>query len=549
MTWSRLARAAMRTALAAAVGSGTLVAWQARPDVEASASISGTIKSAADDAPVARARVSAAAGSNDPHVALTGADGKYTLTDLPAGVYAISVTRTGYAPQTYGRGRQLAGAPVTVANGQHVANVDLWLAPSHSIAGRILDEDGTPFAGAVVEALVPRTEAGKETLTIVAQTESDDRGEFRLHGLAQGQYYVSASDPAFRSVATAKGVQRYSPTYYPGVSFADQAKPVSAAANEPPRIEFRLKLVPPARVSGQLVVEEGRELLNGAMVMNGRDSEGLPAPAPEDLLLMPDGRFRFGQVFPGRYLIRARAQTGASSPALFALYAVDVLGKDIENIRMELRPGAQLDGRVSFEAARGSRPPLPSSLRVRAPFTDGNSFGDSLTGAVQPDGSFAVRGLMRGAHQIVVDGLQSPWVVKSISYRGSDITDRAIEVSDREQFRDIQITLTDASSVVNGTVENSRHLPEPHVAVLVFPRVPLFWTRTNRRLRVAYTDETGRFTIPGLPAGDYLAVASMTIDEGDLGRRARLEQLQALATTFRLERDDAQTSVTLSLLR
>ena len=547
MTWSRLARAGVRTALAAAVGSSTLVAWQARPGVEAAASISGTIKSAADDAPLARARVTAVAGSNEPHVALTGADGKYTLTDLPAGSYTISVSRTGYAPQTYGRGRQPAA--VTVANAQHLANVDLLLAPSRAILGRILDEDGSPFAGAVVEALVPRTEAGNEMLTTVARTESDDRGEFRLHGLAQGQYYVSASDPAFRSVATAKGVQRYAPTYYPGVPFADQAKTVATTASEPPRIEFRLKLVPPARVSGQLVLEDDRELLNGAIVMSGRNSEGVPTAAPEDPVLMPDGRFRFGHVLPGRYLIRARAHTGSSAPAVFAAYAVDVLGEDVENIRMILRPGAQLEGRIGFEAARGSRPPLPSRLRVRAPFTDGNRFGDSLGGTVRADGTFAVRGLMKGAHQILVDGLQSPWVVRSIVYRGNDITDQPIEVSEQEQFRDIRITVTDASSVVNGTVENPRHAPEPHVAVLVFPRVPLFWTRTNRRLRIAYTDEAGRFTIPGLPAGEYLAVASTTIDEGDLGRRARLEQLQALATAFRLQSDDARASVTLSVLR
>ena len=58
----------------------------------------------------------------------------------------------------------------------------------------------------------------------VSSSQTDDRGEFRLFGLAPGHYYVSAADPAFRAVSTPKGVLYYSPTYFPGVPFADQAR-------------------------------------------------------------------------------------------------------------------------------------------------------------------------------------------------------------------------------------------------------------------------------------------------------------------------------------
>jgi hypothetical protein len=156
----------------------------------------------------------------------------------------------------------------------------------------------------------------------------------------------------------------------------------------------------------------------------------------------------------------------------------------------------------------------------------------------------------------VVDGLQSPWVVKSIVYHGSDIIDRQIDVVEKEQFRDIRITITDASSLVSGIVEQAPSGPTPpaeaarpvaNAGVLVFPRVPLFWMRTSRRMRVAYTDDSGRFTLPGLPAGEYLAVASMSIDEGDLGRRNRLRALESIGVPFRLESDEARATVTLQL--
>src|SRR5215472_7587681 len=118
------------------------------------AQLSGTVRSAGDDKPLARARVVASADVlPEPRATITNSDGTYSFTDLPAGSYTVSATRTGYAAQVYGQGRAIAGAPVTLDRGQKIANVDLALAPGGVIAGRILDEDGSPFAGALVDAV------------------------------------------------------------------------------------------------------------------------------------------------------------------------------------------------------------------------------------------------------------------------------------------------------------------------------------------------------------------------------------------------------------
>ena len=215
---------------------------------------------------------------------------------------------------------------------------------------------------------------------------------------------------------------------------------------------------------------------------------------------------------------------------------------------MTLRPGAVLDGTVTVDAVRGSLPPDFSTLRVRAPFVDGNAFGDSLTGTVQRGGAYALRGIMRGSHQLVVDGLHPPWVIKSIRYRGTDITDLQLAVEEREQLHDVRIVITDAGSEVSGVVQNPRNLPSPNTGVLVCSKVPVFWMRTSRRLRVTFTDQNGRWSVMGLPPGDYFAVASPTIDEGDLGRRERLEALQSIGTPFRVDSDDARPTVTLQVI-
>jgi hypothetical protein len=350
-------------------------------------------------------------------------------------------------------------------------------------------------------------------------------------------------------VSTPKGVLHYSPAYYPGTPYADRARAVVlTGTGEAPRVEFRLSLVPPARVAGHLVAFDGKQLFSAAIIISPLEGEGVPMVPPEDPSLLPNGDFVFGHVVPGHYQIRVRGQTDKTGIALFAVFSIQILGNDTDGIQMILRPGALLDGRLIVESKHGTKPPPFPSIRVRAPFTDGNSFGDALTGTVQTDGTFALRGLMKGSHQLVLDGLPPPWILKSVRFRGTDITDQRIDVAQQEQFRDVRVTISDAGSEVTGVVRNARQLPVANTGVILFPRVPLFWMRTSRRMRIAYTDRDGRFTVAGLPAGEYHAVASLAVDESDLGSLDRLTAWQRLATPFALASDEARVDLTLPLL-
>ena len=561
MTWKRPRVGALGAALLVLVAADAsaqppkpapppVPAGQSPAPLAGAGRINGVVKNAGTDAPVGRARISATADAlPEPRVTLSDANGQYSLTDLPPGSYTVSVTRTGFAPQTYAHGRSTIATPIVVTAGQSVPGIDFALVPGGSISGRVLDEDGSPFAGAIVDALVTRSDNGTDTFRSVASSQTDDRGDFRLFGLAPGQYYISAVDPAFRAISTPKGVLHYSPTYFPGVPFADQAKAVVVTGTgEAPKVEFRLRLVPPARVTGRLTADDGKPLFSAAIIMSPIEGAGVPMVPPRDTKLLPDGSFSFGEVVPGHYQIRARGQVDPAAVALFGTFSLQIEGNDVLDIRMTLSQGALLDGRLIVQSSRGARPPAPGSIRVRAPFIDGNSFGDSLTGTVQPDGTFALRGMMKGSHQLVIEGLPAPWVVDAVSYRGNDITDVQFDVVHRDEFRDVRVTITDVSREISGVVRNARDLPVANTGVLIFPRVPLFWARTNRRMRIAYTDRAGNFTLPGMPAGEYLAVASLAVDESDLGRRDRLLAWEPLATRFVLSANDTRATLTLPLV-
>src|SRR5262249_1449379 len=78
----------------------------------------------------------------------------------------------------------------TVVTGERVRDIELRLIPLGSIAGRVLDADGDPVSKAMVSAMGWSYPNGKKTLKAYGGGTTDDRGDFRISGLAPGAYYL-----------------------------------------------------------------------------------------------------------------------------------------------------------------------------------------------------------------------------------------------------------------------------------------------------------------------------------------------------------------------
>jgi protocatechuate 3,4-dioxygenase beta subunit len=497
-----------------------------RPDpVTSTASIRGTVISGTDRAPLARARVTASSRSlAAPRVTLSAPDGSFAFERLPPGTYALTVTRTGYARAQYGERQAASAVPIAIQPGQAVTGIEVALEPAGIIVGQILDEDGQPLAGASVEALAPRMVDRRETFVVIASAQTDDRGEFRMPGVPAGPVYVSAFDPAFAHVGDEGGALEYTRTYYPGVAVPSQAKAVTAAPGDAPRIAFKLRINRLPRVGGVLRTADGRELGSAAVMMRAA-AEGTPARTP-DVTILPDGSFTFRNVPPGDYQIRARGDVNNGELSLFSTYRVHVEDRDIGNIDMLLVPGARIEGRVVAEGHRPEKRPVAlAGVRVRAPFADGSTFGDAVAGEVQPDGTFAIGGVMAGSHAIALEGLASPWVLQAVTWRGRDLTDTGLATESRQVYADVVITVTDAASEVAGVVRDSRGTPVEGATIVFVPAPPQPWTRASRRLRVIRADASGRYSVRGLPPGDYRAAAAMGLDDAEAYRPENLEEI------------------------
>src|SRR6185369_231233 len=156
--------------------------------------IMGRVLAADNGRPVKRARVYASAvelpGGRG---MLTDDSGVFDLTELPAGRYTLTVSKSGFVSLSYGQRRPLqAGTPLQLAENQQLKGIQFQLPRGSVIGGRVLDEDGDAMPGVMVRVMRYQYLQGDRRLTPAGTAQTDDRGQYRVWGLMPGDYYVNA---------------------------------------------------------------------------------------------------------------------------------------------------------------------------------------------------------------------------------------------------------------------------------------------------------------------------------------------------------------------
>ncbi len=243
--------------------------------------IRGRVLAAGTDAPLRNARVRVTSSIGAVPVALTDADGRFVVPSLVAGAYGVSVSKAGYVTSS--------GRSITVGPGAVVENVDVGLAKAAVISGQILDSFGEPVIGMTVTAERPAT-AGSLQTVVVATTQTDDLGNYRLGGLPQGSFFVAGAmrefiiparviigpnntaslgdmivgDGKFDMFAGTRSGLASPPqrTYYPGAPIVEQAQPIALGPGEE---RSSIDLIVPA-LQMQTVPSVARALFPGARI-------------------------------------------------------------------------------------------------------------------------------------------------------------------------------------------------------------------------------------------------------------------------------------------
>jgi hypothetical protein len=498
--------------------------------------IRGRITAGDTGRPLRRARVtimSAAEGDRTaPITAHTSSLGQFEARNVPAGTYYVAASRAGYLQVEYGQQRVgERGLTVDVGSGETVERIDLALPRGGVLSGRVTDELGEPYPGVRVDALSLRYQRGQRNPFPAGVATTDDLGQFRIAGLRPGSYHVVASST--ETWKTEKGETfGYASTYYPGGP-PDQAQLVTLGLSERRTdLNFSLEAGRAARITGRLQRENG-EPVAGGQVSLAYGYPGVVMSAGMRLVRTErDGSFEFKDVAGGTYAI---------GPEMM----ITVAGADIADLVLVSRTGSIVSGTLATED--GTPPPFGSSgVRILVEAPTGNVLPTVRVVAVERNWSFKFTNL-GGPFLFRVIGLPDGWMLGRVQLNDKDITDAPWDVpTGGKEFTGLRVTVTDRVGRLSGAVVDSSGRPASDATVVVFPDDPDRWFPYSRFIRATRPGADGRFSIAGLPAGAYRAIAREYVENGQWEDRRFLEEVRGEGVRFELAEGGSE-EITLKL--
>jgi hypothetical protein len=501
-----------------------LVAAAQQTSITPTARISGRVVSDAG-APVRGADV---ALSGD-HIRQTVTDdqGRYEFTALPAGRFYLNANKPGFATPIFTFTSRSLPASFQLADGQEL-NRTITLTRGGVITGRLIDELGEPITGAEIRAERYTYGPGgrflaQHSAAIAASWATNDLGDYRVFGLAPGEYLVSVRTRQFGSQLTmgpggaGDRTEGWLPTYYPGTTRAAEAQLVRVGPGRETVADFSAVPGRLVRVAGMVTSATGRSVsgLNVFLGVQTSNSSGQINGGS----IAADGSFSIGNVPPGDYVLRVRQQGGAARGSEEASMPISVSTEDLTDVRLTTRPGATIRGRVEW-AGNSPRPTSPMRVSTRsADWSPGPLGGESTityldleNGTVREDGTFELGGIVGN---VLFNAGAQPWSLKSVTFNGGDITNTGIDAASLEGDERVVIVMTDVTTNLSGTAQDAaRRQPVVDYTVVVVPQQAVTGMAAMRYTRALVSDESGGFQVRGLPPGEYVVAAVETLESG-----------------------------------
>ena len=253
-----------------------------------------------------------------------GIDGSFVVEDVAPGDYYVMASVGGYVQPheflqaAYDAGEDLtkgvSGVPMVHVSAEHSANAEISVARGAAIEGRVLWDDGSGVNQAMV-TVVPKTGEHKPLppqFTMFSMSgqnvaNTDDRGHYRISGLAPGEYTVRAMLQTSRRMTMQRG--RFDQNmnvgvapltvYAPGGFRKMDAKPVALTAGEERTdVDITYNLAATHTVSGRITSAEDHHGLNHGVVTLTDTSEktfvrtsGLDGDGNFSVTFVPSGSY------------------------------------------------------------------------------------------------------------------------------------------------------------------------------------------------------------------------------------------------------------------
>jgi hypothetical protein len=364
--------------------------------------------------------------------------GRVRLASKP-GYYLVAVRAEGFAP---------VRREVVRPTGQALTLLRLTLEQGQGLVGRTVVK-GSREPLPLVE-LVLTVHGRKRVLwqEAVAPAEervygaSDTRGNFRLEGLASGEYRLEAHAPG-------------------------HSRAVVESVMVPSKEPLTVALLPAGLIEGFVVDAQGLPAAGAEVQLGGK--------VPQSVTTGQGGGFSV-EVEAGDYLVSARR--GSEAGALASPISVSA-GHTVKDVQVRLGQAAALEGSV---VASSTGAPVAGARVDVSPFTRS---GDSGRAVTDEAGRFVVEPLAPGSYDLVVS---APGF--------STLPRRGLTVASGERFS-VELSLT-GTGAVEGQVRDGQGRPMPGVQVVAGDR----WSpMTGDSAAESRTDAEGRYRLEALELG------------------------------------------------
>lgn len=486
------------------------------------------------------------------------AEGKFEITSLPPGAYTVSASSPGYvlsdsdAQQFYRPGD----------------NVTLTLAKGAVITGRVTSPMGDPMVGVTVRAIKlreidnkpsrPRTgplsEITDSFSAMLGSFRTDDRGIYRIYGLASGAYQVAAGgrgDAAFALMGS--GVyDTDAPTYYPS-STLDTASVIELrGGDEAQGIDIRYRDNRGRSISG--TVTGGGTGQQGISVMLTRAGGSIVEGTAFVMPAAKERGFAFSGLLDGEYVATAVAnmnamlESGANlSGSASQPRRVTVSGFDVTGVELALEPLGSIAGWVSLEtlpasAKKDSCKPISRAQNEEIvidartegkPKPEDLAFGPlAMFNRTAPNekGEFKVGLLRPGSYhlesQLPNDGL----FIRSMTLPSStpngkpiDAAKSGVSLKAGDKVTGLAMTISEGAAGLKGRVVagDQDKTPSEKLRLYLVPAEP---DAADHVLRYFETGPgpDGSFALANLPPGQYWLVARDVSDQEQVDERKPL---------------------------
>ncbi len=459
----------------------------------------------------------------------TDSEGNFEVGGLEPVAYLMSASVPGYVPAP-------RDPDINPIGYYRVGDsVRLEMIKGGVITGTVTRSTGEPVVAVPVRAYMIRDGKGQPARygTPFREKTTDDRGVYRVYGLAMGTYLVAAGG-GYNSPYNINAYGTDVPTYAPS-STRDDATEISVRyGEETTNVDIRYRGEAGHAVSGiassSVAVDQPTGFnITLTSVFKGESQAGYASVQP------PGGRgFSFFGIADGDYDVIAQSSISGRELVFSDARRITVKGGDITGLELIAKPLASITGHIVLEESKaseckGKRRPLFGETLVapwhneRIVAKDQPQFIWSLGGPTLPDkqGDFTLRNLAPGQYRFNARPMVKYWYLKSISWpssvtattktaqenRPADAARNWTTLKSSDRFSGLTITIAEGAASLNGQIDvaDGQKLPSKVFVYLV----PAERENADDVLRffASIVSADGTFSLSNLPPGRYRVIA------------------------------------------